>query len=366
MPLVSVIIPAYNAENYIEQCVASVLRQTVADIEVIVVDDGSNDGTPALVENMAKDDNRLTLIRQENQFAGSARNNGMAHSNGEYLYFLDSDDYIDDTLLEKMLESARQNDADVVVCRSRSLDMATGKIAPIRYAVRYLPFDEPLSRDQVSPTLFQSFVGWPWDKLFKRELIDSFGLKYQPLRTTNDAYFVFIAMALAESCVCLDEELVTHRANNSSSLEGTRSKSWHNAFLAMDAIESRLKDEGLYELFKRSYLNWCVDFSFWNASTLDHESAKQLLISARPYIGQAPKDREFYLSEKDYQFARLYSSDRDDLLVETVKLLNEYEGSRRAKNELGRLRASRSYRIGRMITAPLRKIRSLLDHGSNS
>ena len=100
MPLVSVIIPAYNAEEYISQALSSVLSQTLSDIEVIVVDDGSTDRTASIVEELTHRDGRIRLIRQENQCAGVARNKGMEVAEGKYLYFLDADDWIELDSLE--------------------------------------------------------------------------------------------------------------------------------------------------------------------------------------------------------------------------------------------------------------------------
>ena len=95
MPIVSIIIPSYNAMNYITETLESVLAQTLTDIEIIVVDDGSTDNTRDIVKEYAHKDSRLTLVEQTNQFAGVARNNGMARATGDYLYFLDADDYIE-------------------------------------------------------------------------------------------------------------------------------------------------------------------------------------------------------------------------------------------------------------------------------
>ena len=103
MPKVSVIIPAYNASAFIGKCLESIQCQTLSDIEVIVVDDGSTDNTREIVGAFASKDVRISLIKQQNSFAGVARNNGMKHAEGEYLYFLDADDFIAETMLEDMV-----------------------------------------------------------------------------------------------------------------------------------------------------------------------------------------------------------------------------------------------------------------------
>lgn len=277
MPSVSVIIPAYNAAKTIEQCLASVLGQTLDDLEVIVVDDGSTDDTLEVVGSVADGDPRVTVLTQENSHAGVARNRGMAQATGDYLYFLDADDWIDPTALEAMVASARDAGADVVLCRSRSVDNDTGEEEPIDYAVLGLEPDHAYRFGDLDANLFQCCVGWPWDKLFDAAFVRENGLEYQPLRTTNDANFVFTAMALANPVYVMGETLVNHRVHDTSSLSNTRTRSWDNAFLAADAIEKEFKAKGVFERYEQSYLQWLVHFSLWNYFSLPDADRPQIL-----------------------------------------------------------------------------------------
>lgn len=95
----SVVIPVYNAELYLERCLDSVRAQTIRDIEIICVDDGSTDRSAAMLERYARLDPRIRVIRQQNEFAGAARNKGLADARGTFVYFMDSDDYISPLLL---------------------------------------------------------------------------------------------------------------------------------------------------------------------------------------------------------------------------------------------------------------------------
>ena len=101
-PYISVIIPVYNTEKYINKCINSVLNQTLSNIEIIVVDDGSTDHSCEIIEQYKIKDNRIKIIRQKNLYAGVARNNGLKNAIGEYVYFLDSDDFITPRCLEKI------------------------------------------------------------------------------------------------------------------------------------------------------------------------------------------------------------------------------------------------------------------------
>lgn len=159
MPSVSVIIPAYNAEDYISQCISSVLSQTLSDIEVIVVDDGSTDKTPDIVEELSASDARLRLIRQENQYAGAARNTGIKAAGGDYLYFLDADDWIESNALEAMRDAGDSRGVDIVIARSEGFDNQTGDTWLIDYALNGVPFDVPIQPSSYASRLFQRFMG---------------------------------------------------------------------------------------------------------------------------------------------------------------------------------------------------------------
>ncbi len=113
-PLVSVIIPVYNVEEYVEECIQSVLNQTYKNIEVILVDDGSTDGSGEIFNTYS--DERLTVIHQENEGLAEAWNVGIATANGEYIYFIDSDDYISKTLIENLLVSIVKTGSLIACC----------------------------------------------------------------------------------------------------------------------------------------------------------------------------------------------------------------------------------------------------------
>lgn len=110
--LISIIVPAYNVEKYIEKCAMSILCQTYTDIELILVDDGSNDSTPIIVDKLVSIDNRVQVIHKHNGGVSSARNKGIEVSQGQYLVFVDGDDYLAPDYIEYMLSLVRQENAD--------------------------------------------------------------------------------------------------------------------------------------------------------------------------------------------------------------------------------------------------------------
>ena len=114
MPKISIIVPIYNVEKYLDRCVRSLCNQTLQDIEIILVDDQSPDDCPRMCDEYAKQDSRIIVIHKKNGGLGYARNSGMKVATGEYVAFVDSDDYVDLDMFESMYNSAKKYDADFV------------------------------------------------------------------------------------------------------------------------------------------------------------------------------------------------------------------------------------------------------------
>ena len=115
-PLISVIVPIYNMENYLEKCLDNLINQTLKEIEIICINDGSVDNSLKILKNFANKDNRIIILNQKNQGQGIARNNGIKIARGEYIGFCDPDDWIELNMFENMYNKAIQNQADIVEC----------------------------------------------------------------------------------------------------------------------------------------------------------------------------------------------------------------------------------------------------------
>ena len=115
-PLVSIIVPVYQVKNYVGECVESLLRQTYTNLEILLVDDGSTDGSGAICDEYARGDNRIRVIHQENQGLSSARNTGLDQAKGEYVAFVDSDDAVRLDYIETLYDLADRYQADIAVC----------------------------------------------------------------------------------------------------------------------------------------------------------------------------------------------------------------------------------------------------------
>ena len=123
---VSVVVPVYNQEKYLERCLDSILAQTLKEIEIILVDDGSTDATPQILNRYQQQDERITVLHQQNLYAGVARNNGLKSAQGEYVIFWDSDDYFPEDALEALYDEIKKQDADICVGEAVKMDVYTG------------------------------------------------------------------------------------------------------------------------------------------------------------------------------------------------------------------------------------------------
>ena len=269
-PTVSVILPCYNAEKYIAQCLDSILAQTLTDIEILCVDDGSTDSTLEILRRYQAADPRVTVLVQANGGAGAARNNGLRRARGKYLSFLDADDFFEPSMLEKAVEAAEKYTADYVVFGSDRYYMDKDAFGEMPWAIRRqdLPPYQPFSYRQLTDNVFLTFVGWAWDKLYRRSFVEAHDLTFQEQRTTNDMLFVFSALICARRIAVVEEVLAHQRRGDSESLSVTREKSWHCFYDALTALKQRLEEENRFWELEQDYVNYALHFSLWNLNTL--------------------------------------------------------------------------------------------------
>ena len=305
-PKVSVIIPVYNAEDYLRQCLDSVCSQTLQEIEIICVDDGSADQSLRILKEYAAKDSRISVLEQENAGAGAARNKGLAAAEGTYLSFLDSDDFFEPEMLEKAVGRLEEDQADFVVFRCDQYLNDQNAYKKVRYTLKAdtLPPYRPFTYNQITGNIFRTFVGWAWDKVYRREFVQNEHLLFQEQRTSNDLLFVFSALTAAKRITWLDEVLAHQRRNNKESLSATREKSWFCFYDALCALRDYLKKNGIYDRLERDFINYAVHFSLWNLNTIAG-SCRELLYSKLHKewlkdLGITDRPSDYFYDAKEY------------------------------------------------------------------
>lgn len=309
---VSVIIPIYNASSYLQQTLESVARQTLKEIEIICVNDGSKDDSLEILKRF--EDERLIILDQENGGAGKARNAGLAVAKGEYLSFLDADDFFEKDMLEKAYLKAKESQADIVAWRSDQYreDIKQYNSADWTLRVKDIPPYRPAYFRNFTDNVFKIFVGWAWDKLFRREFILEYDLKYQEIRSTNDMLFVFTAIVLAEKVEIIDEVLCHQRRGDPNSISNSREKTWDNYHKALSALKENLIRYHLYDELKQDYINYCLHASLWNLNTISGEKKEVLFHQLKKLWFD-----EFEISDKNKSYFYIKSEYLQYLLIRT-------------------------------------------------
>ena len=268
---VSAIIPVFNGGKLLKKCLDDLICQTLKEIEIICVNDGSTDDTPEILEQYTKLDSRIRAFHQENGGAATARNYGLTKARGSYVLFLDADDFFEPDMLEKTWQRACKLNTDIVLFKGNRYRHQAQEFIPMKYALRdeLLPFKEAFNYHDLSDYIFNFVVGWAWDKLYRREFLETSGLSFQNLRTSNDLYFTFLSLILAESICVEDSLLIHHRIQINESLSVTRERSWNCFYLAGKELYNKLQSLGVYPEVELSFVNWMLHFSFWNLETIE-------------------------------------------------------------------------------------------------
>lgn len=312
MVKVSVIIPVYNAAPYLRKCLDSVVRQSLKDIEIICVDDGSADGSAEILKEYSLADSRVRYIFQQNAGPGSARNKGMQYATGKYLSFLDADDFFELTMLETAYELAEKDSAEIVVYES---DQYNGKEDLLYFAseivdISKIPPYQPFSYRQLNGSIFKTFLGWTWDKLFLKEFIDNNDLRFQIVKSSDDLYFVYSALVLARKISVCYEVLAHQRRDNEGSVSKSRENSWWCCYEAMAGLKKTLVNSGRYEELARDFADYALTFMLWNYNTLMEPEKSMLLKELNEgwfrELGITEENKKYFLNQDEYeQFLRI-------------------------------------------------------------
>ncbi len=206
---ISIIVPVYKVEPYIHCCINSILSQTYTDFELILVDDGSPDNCPAICDEYAAKDSRVTVIHQKNGGAAAAKNAGLRIATGKYLSFVDSDDYLEPDAYRHMLKLLNDHDAEVVQCSYRDVFLHSSKdcLCPDKHKV----YD---TKSYLRLYTSDWTCGMMTDKLFLRELFD--GIFFEEGHKIDDEYFTYRGIMNARKIVRDDFVVYNYRKRRSS------------------------------------------------------------------------------------------------------------------------------------------------------
>ena len=228
-PKVSVIIPVYNVEEYLRECLDSVVNQTLKEIEIICVDDGSTDNSLEILKEYAKKDNRISVLTQENLHAGVARNAGLTVAKGEYVHFLDSDDWIDKETYQELYNLMKEANVDFIKFKSYAYDNQEQKIISTSYtnisAIALEYFDKKIYPYKDYRNILE-IPDAPWSGFYALEFLNRKSIRFDSLKCVNDVTFYHRCLLNCKVMYLSSNKYVYYRMNNPKSLISIRAENF--------------------------------------------------------------------------------------------------------------------------------------------
>ena len=302
-PKISVIIPVYNVEKYLGECLDSILAQTFQDFEIICVDDGSTDKSLEILQEYKRKDDRFVILQQRHAGAGAARNHGLKLAEGKYIQFLDSDDYFEPTLLEELYTRAEKFGSDLTVCSSRKVD-DEGNITetgspnfPIN--IDKVPMEQVFNRQNFKDEIFCLLIPVVWNKLIRKSFLERHHLEFPKLTIYEDIAFMHSVVACADKIVACNKELINYRFNRPGSLVSTRSQHTIEAVKSCMYLGEFLGSRNLLPEYENAYKKAFVNHIRAEISYCNDDEYKEFL---KEFKALLPNDWQKYQSalRKDY------------------------------------------------------------------
>ena len=301
--LLSVIIPVYNVEPYLEQCLDSVVNQTYKNLEIICINDGSTDNSLKILEKYQKKDKRIKLINQKNQGASVARNAGLDIANGEYIAFVDSDDYLELNAYEEAMK--------VALC-DLTVDMVEFNIAPFaddnhpntKKTERYFKCVSNLKRSK--------YVYTPniWNKVFKREIINNMKIRFIPKLYAQDQFFTAAYTICSKNYKFVNLPLYHYRVRCGSITGEQKSNGCERqieVYYNFDALIQFAKKHGLYDRYKNFiYCNYLKHIYSCNSGNNEKIDSIIKHLDSKILVEDCPNDVKVkYLKKRQALLSKL-------------------------------------------------------------
>ena len=368
---ISVVIPVYNVQDYLYECLRSLEKQHFHYFEVICVDEGSTDSSMEIMTAFADRDIRFRICRQQSCGAGAAKNKGMENALGEYIVFLNAEDFFEPEMLLNAYRKIQEDDADICLMNSWQCGMQPKKLV--------LCHEQNFFRiEDVGQNPFRSFSGCVWDKLYRRSFLINNGLKFQEQEFYEDMYFTYMSLWKADKIVVLTDKVICHKENRAAFIFLAEDMAWECFYEAWKLMGQELKKMGLFERYRKEYVNYALHVCLCNLKTLPENLAENFLEKLEEtwfdnleISSLDSKDFEVQEEHEDYQKIKeqgkkglwiCREKDNDikrkkeekKTVQESMEFRSDAEYYQFCLNEI---RKSKSYKIGRAITWLPRKIR---------
>lgn len=268
---VSVIIPVFNVEPFLRQCLESVIHQTLTDLEIICVNDGSTDHSLAILKEYAAKDHRIVILDKENGGQGLARNIAIHRATGEYVGFVDGDDWIDPDMFLHLYTSAQRFDADVTICEFQHYDEAKGLIPQTKWFK--LPMHKKFNHiafrwEDISDIGFHLNSG-PFNKLYRNEFIRKHQFKFATDLYYEDIPFVFPCLIRAGNISLVRQPLYFYRHSRPGSTSADKGERQFDIFEIVHLLQTTIQDFPIYEKIKLKFYDYKFNQLFFHCREID-------------------------------------------------------------------------------------------------
>ena len=268
MVKISIIVPVYNTAKYLDKCIQTLINQTLENIEIIFIDDGSEDNSVEILKNYAKKDKRIRILKQNHKRQGAARNYGLSIAQGEYIGFVDSDDWVKLDMFEKLYYQAKETDSDIVMCSMNTFEDGTNKIIVNTYNTLDI-FNQKFFENTFTPQDTLNFIFnisvSPYNKIYRKSLIDKNNIKFPENIYFEDNAFFFQSWLNAKKISLLNQKLYQYRKSTASTTKNDKNKL--DIFKTLDLTKNILEENNYYNRLKTDYLRYkSASLQYWFGS----------------------------------------------------------------------------------------------------
>ena len=302
MPLISIIIPVYNMQKFLKECLDSVFSQSFKDFEVICIDDGSSDNSLEILNSYKQKDARIVIISKNNEGQGIARNKGLEIARGKYVMFVDSDDWLEPNALEKLYNKMEKDDCDVLLFCVYRVENKTGVKSQYPYAVKYLHgFENKVFEPkEVASSIFY-IPAYPF-KIYKKSILDKLNYRYEKGTFWEDHLPHFIVLSQSKRISILNEYIYNYRVHENSSTANAQ-KHADIIFENFLRCENVLKNYDNWEIFKPYFAARKIKVAFNYFDKINAEDRKKWYKNMRKLFCYINKNYRKEISQIDFNLS---------------------------------------------------------------
>lgn len=295
-PKISIILPVYNVGKYLRQSLDSLINQTLEDIEMICVNDGSTDDSAQILDEYSKKDPRIKVIHKENAGTGAARNDGLKIARGECIGFVDPDDWVKDTMFERLYGIIKEHNADIAMCMPDGYNEGKQVFQTFGYFVddNFVKVKEKVEFNwmEISPFSYPMCI---WNKLYKKELIDKHNIEFAEGLDFEDHKLIFKSLLTANKVHFIPEKLYVYRHNRPGSILSDNDKRLLDHMKIFDIVENILKETNTYETLRNDFISYKIHNLLYYYSMIKEEHKEDY------YQSMLESVKETNLSERELE-----------------------------------------------------------------